>query len=155
MMWQGRDEEITANIRRFDLVCSQYVGTTLNYDTLKQLFIQGFFKSATIRNVLERNPRTLVDAKATVREVEQLEKDYERLWRREDDLIPQFVPIHPRVLEGATVGLECQVPYVPVDTGPCPLAVRIPEPLLALPAPRIDPHVEEIEKRLGANHDGF
>ena len=127
----------------------------LNDDTLKQFFIQGFMKSATIRSVLKKNPRTLVDAKAAAREVEQLEKDYERLWRREDGLIPQFVPICPRELEGATVGQDGQVPYVPVDTGPRPLAVRTPEPLFALPAPRIDPQIEEIEKRLGTNQEGF
>ena len=84
-----------------------------------------------------------------------MEKDYERLWRKEDDLIPQFVPIRPRIIEGATVGHEGQVSYVPVDTGPRPLAIRTPEPLLALPTSRIVPQIEEIEKRLGASHEGF
>ena len=37
---QGRDEEISAYIRRFDLVCTRFVGTMLNDDTLKQFFIQ-------------------------------------------------------------------------------------------------------------------
>ena len=50
-----------------------------------------------------------------------------------DDSIPQFVPIRPRVLGGATVGQEGQVPYVPVDTGLFPLVIRTLEPLLALP----------------------
>ena len=84
-----------------------------------------------------------------------MEKDYERLWRREDDLIPQFVPIRPRVIGRSTTGQEGQVPHVHVDTGPLPLAVRTPEPMLALPAPRIDPQIEEIEKRLGASQEGF
>ena len=53
---QGREEEILAYIRRFDLVCTRFVGTMLNDDTLKQFFIQEFFKSGTIRGVLERNP---------------------------------------------------------------------------------------------------
>ena len=105
--------------------------------------------------MLERNPRTLIDAKTAAKEVEQLEKDYERLWRKDDDLIPQFVPICPRVLEGATIGQDGQVPYVHVDTGPRPFTVRTSKPLLALPAPRIDPQIEEIEKRLGANQEGF
>ena len=39
---QGRDEEINAYIRRFDLVCSGYVGTTLNEDTLKQFLSKVF-----------------------------------------------------------------------------------------------------------------
>ena len=49
---QGRKEEILAYIRRFDLVCTRFVGTMLNDDTLKQFFIQGFFKSGTIRGVV-------------------------------------------------------------------------------------------------------
>ena len=59
------------------------------------------------------------------------------------------------MLDGATVGQEGQVLYVLVDIGPLPLAVRIPEPLLALLAPRIDLQIEEIEKRLGASQEGF
>ena len=151
VMRQGRDEEITTYIRWFDSVWSRYVGTTLNKNTLKQFFIQGFLKSTTVHSVLERNLVTLVDAKAAAREVEKLEKDYERLWRREDDLILQFVLIRPRVLGGATVGQEGQVPYVPVDTRPLPLVLRIPEPMLAFPTPKIHPQIEEIEKRLGAS----
>ena len=41
---QGREKEILAYIRRFILVCTQFVGTMLNDDILKQFFIQGFFK---------------------------------------------------------------------------------------------------------------
>lgn len=37
---QGRKEEIPAYIRRFDLVCTQFLGTMLNVDTLKKFFIQ-------------------------------------------------------------------------------------------------------------------
>ena len=64
---QGREEEILAYIRRFDLVCTRFVGTIFNDDTLKRFFIQGFFKSGTIKGVLERNPQTLADAKRAVR----------------------------------------------------------------------------------------
>ena len=38
---------------------------------------------------------------------------------------------------------------------PCPLAVREPIPLLALPILRVDPHLEEVEKRLGATQLKF
>ena len=72
----------------------------------------------------ERNPVTLADAKAVAREVEQLEKDYKRLWMGEDESIPQFVPIRPKVLGGATVGQEGQVPYVHVDRGPLPFGSK-------------------------------
>ena len=111
--------------------------------------------SETVCSVLERNPVTLADVKTAAREVEQFKKDYERLWRREDESIPEFVPVRPRMLGGATVGQEGQVPYVHMDTGPLPLAVRTPKPMLALLAPRINPHIEEIGKRLGASHEGF
>ena len=79
VMRQGIEEEISASIRQFDSVCSRYVGTMLNNDTLKQFFIQGFIKSGTIRSVLKKNPRTLVEAKATDRKIDQLDKDDERL----------------------------------------------------------------------------
>ncbi|OAE23929.1 hypothetical protein AXG93_1217s1410 [Marchantia polymorpha subsp. ruderalis] len=67
---QGREEEISAYIRRFDLVCARFVGTMLNDDTLRQFFIQGFFKAGTIRGVLERSPQTLAEAKMAAREME-------------------------------------------------------------------------------------
>ena len=37
--------------------------------------------------MLERNPVTLADAKVAAKEVEQFEKDYEKLWRIEDESI--------------------------------------------------------------------
>jgi hypothetical protein len=76
---QSMEEEISAYIRRFDLVCTRLLGTMLNDDILKQLYIQGFFKSGTIRGVLERNPQTLADAKRAAREMENLERDHEIL----------------------------------------------------------------------------
>ena len=42
VMRQRWDESITVYIRRFDLVRSRYVGITLNEDTLRHFFIQGF-----------------------------------------------------------------------------------------------------------------
>ena len=152
---QDKEEKILAYIRRFDLVCTRFVGTMLNDDTLKQFFIQGFFKLKTIRGVLERNPQTLADAKRAAREMESLDRDHERLWRTEDELIPQFIPIRPRVMVGEPAKYKSQVSYALVDTGPCLLAVREPAPLLALSAPRSDPHLEEVEKRLGASQLGF
>ena len=74
---------------------------------------------------------------------------------REDELISQFIPIRPRVMVGEPAKYESQVPYVLVDTGPRPFAVREPTPLLALPAPRADPHLEEVERRLGASQLEF
>ena len=87
--------------------------------------------------------------------MESLDRDHERLWRTEDELIPQFIPIRPRVMVGEPAKYKSQVSYALVDTGPCLLAVREPAPLLALSAPRSDPHLEEVEKRLGASQLGF
>ena len=78
-MRQGRDEGISAYIRRFDWVCERYVGDLLNDDTLKQLFMRGFVKTGTIRGILKRNPYTLAEAKVAARDVEHIDRDYERL----------------------------------------------------------------------------
>ena len=92
----------------------------LNDDTLKQFFIQGFFKLETIRGVIERNPQTLADANRAAREMESFDRDHEKLWRREDELIPQFIPIRPRVMAEEPVKYESQVPYAIGNSGPRP-----------------------------------
>ena len=97
----------------------------------------------------------MVDAKKTAKEMENLEREYERLWRREDESIPQFVPIRPRVLEGELARLGNQPPYALNDSGPRPLAVRGSTPLLTLPTPRVDPDLEEVERRLGVSQLGI
>ena len=48
-----------------------------------------------------------------------------------------------------------QAPYASIESGPRPLAVREPVPLLALPALIVDPHLEEVEKKLGATQLEF
>ena len=94
----------------------------------------------------------MADAKRTAREIESLDSDDERLWRREHELIPQFIIIQPIVVAGKPVKYESQVPYATVETDPHPLAVREPAPL---PAPTTDPHIEEVERMLGASQLGF
>ena len=155
LLKQGREEEISAYIRTFDFVCTRFVGIMLNDDTLKQFFIQWFFKAGTIRGVLERNPRTLADAKIAAREMEHIDKDYERLWKKEDESIPQFIPIRLRIVEGEPGWHGSQAPYALTDSGPQPLVVREPAPLLALPAPWVDPQLKDFERRLGASQFGF
>ena len=88
VMRQGEEKNTTAYIRRFEWVRSRYVGVALNEEMLRQFFIQGFAKPSTVRSVMKRNPLTVADAKTTAREVKQFEKDYEKLWRREDESIP-------------------------------------------------------------------
>ena len=59
------------------------------------------------------------------------------------------------MVTGEPVKHESQVSYALVDTGLRPLVVRDMAPLLALRAPREDPHLEEVERRLGASLLGF
>ena len=59
----------------------------LNDDTLKQLFIQGFFKSDIIQGVLKKNPQTLVRAKRAARDMKHIDNDYDKLWQKEDELV--------------------------------------------------------------------
>ena len=80
----------------------------------------------------------MTDAKRAAKEMENLERDYERLWRMEDELIPQFIPIRPRVVEREPSKYRSRAPFALIDTGSRPLVVREPAPLLALPAPRVD-----------------
>ena len=151
---QRRGEEISAYIRRFDWVCARYVGTLLNDATLQQFFIQGFIKSSIVRGVLERNPHTLAEDKVAAKEMEHIERNYERLWRREDELILQFFPLLPKS-EVKMIRPLNQSQYASIESGPLPLAVREPIPLLALPAPRTDPQIEDVKKRLGATQLRF
>ena len=104
---------------------------------------------------MERNPQTLVAAKVAAKEMEYINGDYEKLWRRDDELIPQFIPIRPRIAEEKRGKFGSQAPYLLIDAGPHPLVVREPAPLLALPALRVDTHIEEVEKMLGASQLGF
>ena len=127
----------------------------LNDNTLKQFFIQRFFKAGTIKGGQEKNPQTLVHAKIATREMENIDKDYDRLWRKEDESIRQFIPIRLKILMGELGRHVGQAAQSFTDSGPRPLAMREPTPLLALPAPRVDPHLEDVKGRLGASQLGF
>ena len=91
---QGVDEDITAYIRRFEWVVDRFVGNLLDNDTLKHFFLQGFSNEKVIREILSSHPVNLAAAKAAARQVEQVNKEQERLWRREGDKIPSFIPIY-------------------------------------------------------------
>ena len=116
--------------------------------------MRGFVKASTIRGVLERNPRTLAEAKVAARDMEHIDRDYERLWRREDELILQFIPLLPKAGVDPIRPLN-QSPYVSIEAVPLPLAVKDHIPMLTLPAPRTDPQIEEVEQRLGATQLEF
>jgi hypothetical protein len=87
--------------------------------------------------------------------MDHIDRNYERLWRREDESIPHFIPILPRVAEGELGRYGSQAPYALIDSSPRHLAVSEHAPLLALPALRVDPHLEEVERRLDASQLGF
>ena len=78
---QGKDEDITSYIRRFDLVVARYVGNFLANDTLKHFFIQGFAKETTIKKILNTQPQSLEEARGAARLVEQVDKEHEHIWR--------------------------------------------------------------------------
>ena len=153
-MRQRRDKEISTYSRKFDLVCAMYVGTLLNDDILMQFFMKGFVKANIIRGVLERNPRTIAEAKVAARNMKHIERDYERLWRKDDELITQFIPLLPKSEVDPIRPLNCP-PYVSIETVSLPLAVEAPPPMLVLPAPRTDHQIEEVEQCLGATQLGF
>ena len=144
-----------AYIRNLDFVCTRFVDTLLNDDTSKQFFIQGFIKSSTIRGVLEKNPCTLADAKVAAREKGQIDRNYEWSWRRKDELILQFICLQHREIEVEPVRPLIQAPHSSIGSGPRPLVVKEPVPLLALPAHRVDPPLEEMEIRLDVTQLGF
>lgn len=151
---QGKDEDISSYLRRFELVCTRFVGNMLNDDTLKQFFIQGFFTGTTIKGILERNPATLEQAKLAARQVDAINKSYDRLWRKEDESIPHFIPINPRQ---STVNhsASASVPFTAPGEMPQPLATREPEPLLSLTHPEWEQRLEGVEKKMMANQEGF
>lgn len=76
----------------------------------------------------------MADAKRTAREMKNLDRDHERLWRMEDELIPQFIHIRPRVVARKLVKYESQIPYAIVH-------IRELAPLLTLLASRVDDHL--------------
>lgn len=152
---QAREEEMSAYIKRFDLMYKRFVSTIFNDNTLKQFFIQGFFKAGTIWEVLERNPQTLTNAKIAAMEMKHIDKDYDRLWQKENELILQFILIRRWILEKESRRNESQAPQPFSDSGPSPSVVSEPILLSALHAPQVDPHFEDVERMLGASQLGF
>ena len=112
--------------------------------------MRGFVKANTIRGVLERSPRTLAEAKVAARDLKHIERNYVRLLGKEDKLISQFISLLPKSGVDPTRPLN-RPPYVSIEALSHPLAVKVPTPMLALPAPETDPQIEEVEQILDAN----
>ncbi|OAE22133.1 hypothetical protein AXG93_1175s1430 [Marchantia polymorpha subsp. ruderalis] len=58
-----------------------------------------------MRGILERNPQTFAEAKMAAREMENINKYDDMLWRKEDESISQFITIRPRAIEGEIGGI--------------------------------------------------
>jgi hypothetical protein len=153
---QGRDEDITSYIRRFELVVTRFVGTLLTDDTLKNFFIQGFSKECTIREILNSRPRNLADAKNAARVIEQVNKEHDRIWRKEDQSIPSFIPIHaqsggpPLNSSLEPISMTPQV----VQRYPTPLDSRLPTPIPVLAHPD-GSWKEEMKREMQLVQQGF
>ena len=133
---RGSTEDITTYIRRFQIVKTRYVGDLLNNDTLRHYFIQGIDSQSTIRDILSRMPKTLEDAIDAALEVEKIDKENERMIRREGESIPAFIPVHHYQIANPVT-----YQHLPSKNGfngsqPLPLATRDPNPVLMLPAPQ-------------------
>ena len=90
--------------------------------------------ATTIRNVLQRTPRTLAEAKVAARDMEHIERDYDRLWRKEDELIPQFIPLLPK--SGMDpIRLHNRPPYVAIEAASISLAVTLPPNYVSISGP--------------------
>jgi hypothetical protein len=93
---QGPSEDITSYIHRFRVVCTRYVGTLLNDETIRHYFIQGFDRHSMRREVLSRRPVTTEDAINAALEVEVVDKEDDRMERRTTEPIPSFIPLTHR-----------------------------------------------------------
>ena len=159
---QGTDEDITSYIRRFEWVVTRFVGTLLDNDTLKHFFLQGFTNEKVIREILNSQPTSLAAAKDAARRVEQVNKEQERLWRREGEKIPSFIPIYAQNPDPSHQPARAEFP-IPVRYGsnseqprltPPPVIAPVPlqVPLLALPERSWR---EEMKKEIEDTQRGF
>jgi hypothetical protein len=96
---QGANEDITFYVRRFRVVCTRFVGQMFTDDTIRHYFIQRFNNNSTIQDILNRCPTTLNDAITAALEVEIIDQENERMWRCEENPIPEFIPLYHRPVE--------------------------------------------------------
>ncbi|KAH9536061.1 hypothetical protein CY35_17G086200 [Sphagnum magellanicum] len=155
---QGADEDITSYVRRFRVVCTRFVGQMLTYDTIRHYFIQGFNKNSTIRDILNRRPTTLNDAITTALEVEIINRENERMWRREENPIPKFIPLYHRPVE-SQIKLQPKLlvmkPPIQTVLTPMPLAIMPPSESSGTNPPLMETQFEEFRSELKETNEGF
>ena len=131
---QGPSEDISSYVRRFRVVCTRYVGTLLNEDTIKYYFLQGFDRNSTRREVLTRRPITLEDAIRAALDVDMIDKENDRMEKRTNEPIPSFIPIDFQTTEPLLQHQNADVYRSGAGVmhmhQPTPLAIREPIPLL-------------------------
>jgi hypothetical protein len=113
----------------------------LTDDTIRHYFIQGFNKNCTIRDILNHHPTTLNDAITATLEVEIIDRENERMWRREENPIPEFIPLYHRLVESQIkLQLELLVMKPPIQTilTPMPLAIMPPSESSGINSPLME-----------------
>jgi hypothetical protein len=126
---QGPTEDITSYVHRFKVVCTRYVGTLLNDQTIRYYFIQGFDRNTTRREVLTTRPNTLEATVQATMEAEVIDKENDRMEKRFDDPIPAFILLshQPSDLIGNPLTTEDYHPNVGYVLGTHPQDSRIPQ----------------------------
>lgn len=78
-----------------------------------------------------------------------------KIMDKEDESIPQIIPIRPKEIERELDKNVNQISPSSADLTSNTLAIRDLVPLLALPAPHGDPQLEDVERSLGASQLEF
>lgn len=91
---QGKRKEITSYIWQFKVIIIQFVKILLTNDTFIQFFIQGFNNEGKIRKNFKGRPKNLEDTKKIVWIIEDIDKEQEKMSKKEDHRISNFISIH-------------------------------------------------------------
>jgi hypothetical protein len=127
-------------------------------DTIRHYIIQGFNKNSTIRDILNRRPITLNDAITAALEVEIIDRENECMWRREENLILEFIPLYHRPVESQIkLQPEPLVMKPPIQTVLTPMALEImpPSESSGTNAPLMEARFEEFRSELKETNEGF
>ena len=138
---QGHTEDIASYVRRFEAICTGYVGNLLNDSTILHYFIQGLEHNSTRRDVLTRPPITLANAVVAALEVEVIDKEHEWMERRVEEPIPSFIPIIHQPSE-ATRPSQVKERY-PTTTSTVPILQPVPLATHKLP-PLVLPSMDQL-----------
>ena len=102
---QGHAKDITSYVRRFEAVCTRYVGNLLNDSTIRHYFIQSLDQNSIRCDILMRRPISLRDIVKVALEVEVIDKEHEWMERRIEEPILSFI-LNVHQLNEATRLLE-------------------------------------------------